>query len=175
MSGKAFTLTSTHYCRACGSFDMSKDQPDWLNCHVLRIKPIFVCHACASTYSEHAIENNTPRNMPRTVNAFFLQTNLSNQKLINKQLKPLTGIFGLVLIISTIIGLFQLPDQSRTSNKPEIAGMWSKSSSSARFCGIFHSLTASAKVRMYAERKTSVCPCWYCPTIPARCSIMSSK
>jgi len=121
MSGKAFTLTSTHYCRACGSFDMSKDQPDWLNCHVLRIKPIFVCHACASTYSEHAIENNTPRNMPRTVNAFFLQTNLSNQKLINKQLKPLTGIFGLVLIFSTIIGLFQLPDQRKTLNKPEIS------------------------------------------------------
>jgi len=61
------------------------------------------------------------QNMPRTVNAFFLQTNLSNQKLINKQLKPLTGIFGLVLILSTIIGLFQLPDQRKTSNKPEIS------------------------------------------------------
>ncbi len=121
MSGKAFILTSTHYCRACSSFDMSRDQPDWFNCNVLRIKPIFVCHACASTYSEQAIENNAPRNMPRTVNAFFLQTNLSNQKLINKQLKPLTGIFGLVLILSTIIGLFQLPDQRRTSNKPEIS------------------------------------------------------
>ena len=123
MSGKAFNLTSTHYCKACGSFDMSRDNPDWFNRHFLRIKPIIVCHACASKYSEEAIENNALRNMPRTIDAFFFQTNLRNQKIISKQLKqlkPLTGVLGFGLIFGTIVGLFQMPDRAKTLNKPVI-------------------------------------------------------
>lgn len=120
MSRKAFILTSTHYCKACGSFDMSRDNPDWFNRHVLRIKPIIVCHACASKYSEEAIENNALRNMPRTIDAFFFQTNLRNQKIISKQLKPFTGVLALGLIFGTIVGLFQMPDRAKTLNKPVI-------------------------------------------------------
>ena len=120
MTRKAFTLTSTHYCTACGSFDMSRDDPDWFNSHVLRIKPIIICHACTSKYSEEAIENNSPRNMPRTIDAFFLQTNLRNQKLINKQLKPLTGLLGYSIIFGSVFGLFQIPDREQALNPPVI-------------------------------------------------------
>ena len=120
MSRKAFILTSTHYCTACGSFDMSRDNPDWFNNQILRIKPIIVCHACTSRYSEQAIENNPPRNMPRTIDAFFLQTHLRNQRLIKKQLKPLTTMLGLGLIIGSVFVLFQLPDRVKVLNKPVI-------------------------------------------------------
>jgi hypothetical protein len=99
---------------------MSRDKPDWFNGFVLRIKPIIVCHACATCYSEHAIENNTPRNLPRSIDAFFFQTTLSNQKLIKKQLKPLTGIVGIGIIWGSIFGLFQLPGNVQTSNQPLI-------------------------------------------------------
>ena len=88
---------------------MAREQPTWFQRHILRFKPAIKCYGCGSQFSEKSMVNNSDIFMPTNIDVFFFQTNLRNQQLKQKQLKPLTGFLGMSLILGAVLGLLELP------------------------------------------------------------------
>jgi len=87
------------------------------------------CYGCDGKIREEDFANNAIRTSPLTSSDFFFQTNLRNQQLQKKQIRPLTQALGFSLIACAITGLFviKLPSELRETNRPQIE--WASRSS----------------------------------------------
>jgi len=130
MPEKAFTMTSNQYCGSCGSFDLVKISPSWISRRLLGVVThTMFCYGCDGKIREEDFANNAIRTSPLTSSDFFFQTNLRNQQLQKKQIRPLTQALGFSLIACAITGLFviKLPSELRETNRPQIE--WASKSS----------------------------------------------
>ena len=122
MSGKVFTVPSTQYCRACGSFDLVSVQRYRFRSAISKGRSTVYCYGCGSKVSEEDLAKNENRNLPLNLDSFFLHTKRRRQQRVKNQLNPLALILGVGLIAAAITGLysFQMPDGHRRHIVPQI-------------------------------------------------------
>ncbi|MGB1310188.1 MAG: hypothetical protein ACPG47_03210 [Leucothrix sp.] len=118
MPKKAFTMTSTKYCGACGSFDLVKTNPGVLSRFLLGLQPQMRCYGCDNRFDEVVFSSNALRTIPVSVDDFFFQTRLRNQQVQGKPIRPVTQCVGLGLIVGTVAYLvfYTLPDESSSQS-----------------------------------------------------------
>lgn len=120
MSRKTFTLTSTHYCRHCGCFDMVAEHSTGFKKYLLLKKPTVECYGCGNKMTEEKMASNVARFLPQTVDGYFFQTYLRDQKLRQKQIKPFTEFLGVSLIAGAIFVLFEFSYEAPLLSQPQI-------------------------------------------------------
>ena len=104
-----FSLTTTHYCRQCDCFDVVTKHPAKLMQRLFLAKPVVVCFGCGEKGSLKVLATNEPRFLPQHISHYFIQADLRNERLLRKQIKPLTEFLGMSLIAVFVYALFEMP------------------------------------------------------------------